>query len=91
MYYDKIFVIGDIHGCIDLLNRLMDKIPWRPDKDLLIFLGDYIDRGEHSKEVVDYIIAIKRCSLYVDCLLGNHDAMLLFCWKSYNLDISRFS
>ena len=77
MYYDKIFVIGDIHGCLDMLNRLMDKIPWRPDKDLLVFLGDYIDRGEHNKEVVDYIIALKRCASYVDCLLGNHDAMFL--------------
>ena len=77
MHYEKIFVIGDIHGCLDMLNRLMDKIPWRPDKDLLVFLGDYIDRGEASKAVVDYMIALKRCFPNVDCLLGNHDAMFL--------------
>ena len=81
-----LFVIGDIHGCIDMLNRLIDEIPWRPDKDLLIFLGDYIDRGEHSKEVVDYIIALKRCSLYVNCLLGNHDAMFLEYLKGKGVD-----
>jgi len=35
----KIFVIGDIHGCLDILKRLMDKIPWEPKKDKLIFVG----------------------------------------------------
>jgi serine/threonine protein phosphatase 1 len=77
MDYDKIFVIGDIHGCLEMLNNLVNKIPWRHDRDLLIFLGDYIDRGQKSKEVVDYIIALKRYSQYVKCLLGNHDAMFL--------------
>jgi len=75
--YEKIYVVGDIHGSIDMLKRLMDIIPWRMDKDLLIFLGDYIDRGDHGKEVVDYMITLKRGSEYVRCLLGNHDAMFL--------------
>jgi len=86
MYYDKIFVIGDIHGCLDMLNRLMDKIAWRPDDDLLIFLGDYVDRGENCKEVVDYLIAMRRCSLNVNCLLGNHDAMFLEYLTGRNVD-----
>ncbi|MDB9822848.1 serine/threonine protein phosphatase [Deltaproteobacteria bacterium] len=86
MNYDRVFVIGDIHGCLDMLNRLMDKIPWRPDNDLLIFLGDYIDRGENSKKVVDYIIALTRFSLYVKCLLGNHDAMFLDYLHNKNVD-----
>lgn len=83
---NKIFVIGDIHGCLNMLDRLMEKIPWRPDKDLLIFLGDYIDRGEHSKEVVDYIIAIKRCFSNVECLLGNHDSMFFDYLNNKNID-----
>ncbi|MBW2169638.1 MAG: metallophosphoesterase, partial [Deltaproteobacteria bacterium] len=58
----RIFVIGDIHGCLDMLKRLMDKIAWQPEKDRLIFLGDYIDRGENSKGVVDYVPALRRCS-----------------------------
>jgi len=77
MNSEKIFVIGDIHGCLDMLNRLMDKIAWRPDKDHLIFLGDYIDRGENPKGVVDYILALKRCSSKVECLMGNHESMFL--------------
>ena len=77
MKYDKIYVIGDIHGSIDMLNRIMDIIPWRANKDLIIFLGDYIDRGEHSKEVIDYIINLKRYSQNVKCILGNHEKMFL--------------
>lgn len=84
--YDKIYVIGDIHGSIGMLERLMDIIPWRMDRDLLIFLGDYIDRGEHGKEVVDYIIKLKSNSEYVRCLLGNHDAMFLDYLNGKNID-----
>lgn len=73
----RVFVIGDIHGCLEMLQRLMDKIPWRPDKDRVIFLGDYIDRGENPKAVVDYVVALTRCSPHVDCLIGNHEAMFL--------------
>ena len=38
----RVIVIGDIHGCLDMVKRLIDKIDWQPDKDRLIFLGDYI-------------------------------------------------
>ena len=75
--YDKIYVVGDIHGSVDMLKRLMDILPWRKDKDLLIFLGDYIDRGAHGKEVIDYILTLKKDTEYVRCLLGNHDAMFI--------------
>ncbi len=84
--YDKIFVIGDIHGSIDMLKRLMDIIPWRMDKDLLIFLGDYIDRGSHGKEVVDYILMLKKDSDYIRCILGNHDAMFIDYLNGKNID-----
>jgi serine/threonine protein phosphatase 1 len=73
----KIFIVGDIHGCLDMLNRLMDSIAWRPEKDRVIFIGDYIDRGENPKGVVDYILALKACSPNVDCLIGNHEALFL--------------
>ncbi len=77
MIDQKIFIIGDIHGCLDLLKRLLDKINWSPDKDRLIFLGDYIDRGEEPKGVVDYILDLRKQSSLVECLKGNHEAMLL--------------
>ena len=77
MNSERVFVIGDIHGCLEMLNRLMDKIAWRADKDRVIFLGDYIDRGENPKGVVDYILALIRCSSNVECLIGNHEEMFL--------------
>ena len=74
---ERIFIIGDIHGCLDILGRMIERIDWRPEKDRLIFLGDYIDRGESPKGVVDYILALSRSSNGVECLQGNHEAMFL--------------
>lgn len=73
----KTFIIGDIHGCLDMLERLMDRIAWSQDKDTLIFLGDYIDRGEDPKGVVDYLLGLSKSSSRVECLKGNHEAMFL--------------
>lgn len=76
METERLFILGDIHGCLDPLKRMMDKIDWRPEEDGLIFLGDYIDRGADSKGVVDYIIEISNSSPLVQCLLGNHENIL---------------
>jgi len=74
---EKIFVIGDIHGCLDMLKRLIRQIKWNPDADQLIFIGDYVDRGEDPKGVVDFILKLKKRSALVKCLIGNHEQMLL--------------
>lgn len=74
---ERIFVVGDIHGCLGMLKRLIAKIGWRPDRDRLIFLGDYIDRGENSRGVIDYILEISNSSGRVECLMGNHEAVFL--------------
>ena len=73
----RVFIIGDIHGCLDMLRRLMDRIDWRPEDDGLIFIGDYIDRGEDSKGVIDYILEISNRFPCVECLMGNHESILL--------------
>jgi serine/threonine protein phosphatase 1 len=77
MNSERIFIVGDVHGCLDMLKRLMDKIDWRPDEDNLIFLGDYIDRGKDSKGVIDYILDLKKESSRVQCIMGNHENILL--------------
>jgi len=74
---EKIFIVGDIHGCLDMLKRLMGEIDWNPLLDQLIFIGDYIDRGEDPKGVVDFILHLKKESPLVRCLVGNHEKMLL--------------
>ena len=77
MESERTFIVGDIHGCLDMLKRLMDKIDWRPDEDRLIFLGDYVDRGADSRGVVDFILEISKTSSLVQCLMGNHENILL--------------
>ena len=74
---ERAFIIGDIHGCLGMLNRLMDMIDWRPDRDRLIFLGDYIDRGTDSKGVVDFVLVLLNKSPFVQCLRGNHESGFL--------------
>ena len=69
----KIFVIGDIHGCFDKLCALMDKIPINFSRDQLIFIGDYIDRGSGSIEVVDSLIDLQKQLPGPLFLKGNHE------------------
>ena len=47
------FAVGDIHGCLHLLKKLIDIIQ-PTNEDTIIFLGDYIDRGPDSKGVIDF-------------------------------------
>ncbi len=71
----RLIAIGDIHGCIDELNELLSQL--RPKReDTLVFLGDYIDRGSHSKEVVEKLLELET---QTNCIFlkGNHEQMLL--------------
>ncbi|MBN2017110.1 MAG: serine/threonine protein phosphatase [Candidatus Cloacimonetes bacterium] len=73
--YRRLIAVGDIHGQFDMLQRLMEKI--KPSKeDFFVFLGDYIDRGRKSKEVIDYLIKFQKKYDAV-FLRGNHEDMLL--------------
>ncbi len=70
------FVIGDIHGCIQTLNALLEKIALTK-KDEIVFVGDYIDRGPDSKAVVDKILYLIDNGFTVIPLRGNHEQMLI--------------
>ena len=74
---NKIFAIGDIHGCLEKLQTLITNIGADKQKDTLIFIGDFIDRGNFSREVVDYVIRLKKEYKKVVCLLGNHEHMFI--------------
>ncbi len=73
----KTFIIGDIHGCRDLLEEMLGIIPWNPEEDNLIFIGDYIDRGNDSKGVIDILIHLMEKSHHVHCLMGNHESIFI--------------
>jgi len=73
--HSRTFAIGDIHGCLDKLEDLLDRIAPGPE-DILVFLGDYIDRGDSGKEVVEHLIGL---SERISCIFlrGNHEDMFL--------------
>ncbi len=74
----RIFVIGDIHGCLDKAQGLVNKIPIKWDRDILVLLGDYVDRGDDPAGVIQFLIELS--SLHPDrvkCLKGNHEVMFL--------------
>src|SRR5674476_416869 len=74
---NRLFAVGDIHGCYASFEKLIEtKIkPRKTDK--IILLGDLIDRGPQSKEVVDLIIDLQRKGFDIIPLLGNHEDMML--------------
>jgi len=83
----SIFAVGDIHGCYDKLQALLKKIPLK-EGDKLIFLGDYIDRGSCSKEVVDLILSLqKKMGNNLVCLKGNHEKMFLDYLAGINIEL----
>lgn len=73
----KIFVIGDIHGCLEKLKTMMNRLDIDDGNDTLVFIGDYIDRGPDPKGVVDFILQLKTSLKHVVCLLGNHEQTFL--------------
>ena len=78
----RIYAVGDIHGRLDLLDRLLDLIQNDNEtrgaaRTQLVFLGDYIDRGSDSKGVVSRLISEPPPGFSRVCLKGNHEAMLL--------------
>ena len=68
------FVIGDIHGCAKALRSLVETMAPEP-QDQLIFLGDYVDRGPNSRDVIEQLVQLRtQCRTVM--LRGNHEIML---------------
>ncbi|MBN1107814.1 MAG: serine/threonine protein phosphatase [Bacteroidales bacterium] len=74
---NRLFAIGDIHGCFETFHELVIDELRIKKSDRLILLGDYIDRGPRSREVVDFILDLMAAGYDVIPLTGNHEAMLL--------------
>jgi serine/threonine protein phosphatase 1 len=71
----RTLAIGDIHGSLAALDALLAVVEPQPD-DVIVTLGDYVDRGPHSRGVLDRLIDLQgRCTLIA--LKGNHEIMML--------------
>lgn len=73
--------IGDIHGELALLDSLLDAI-MKHDPQEIIFIGDYIDRGPYSREVVDRLMGLE---IPAARLMGNHELMMLSALEDFVL------
>jgi serine/threonine protein phosphatase 1 len=77
----RIYSIGDIHGRADLLSQLHDKIKIDADryegKKTIVYLGDYVDRGEQSKQVIDILLNEPLEGFESIHLKGNHEQAML--------------
>ena len=77
----NIFSIGDIHGCskelISLQKKILNAKGFKKDNDLLIYIGDYIDRGPHSKTVIDQVIKLQKENIKSIFLMGNHEEVMI--------------
>ncbi len=79
------YAIGDLHREVTLLKKLLDILPFRPE-DTLVFLGDYMDRGEDSIATIRELKALKKRHTNTIFIRGNHDQVWLDHWNGYEFD-----
>lgn len=68
----RVIMIGDIHGCLQPLKRMLRQVNYNPKNDHVIMLGDFIDKGDDSIPVIEFAIENG-----IDCILGNHELEIL--------------
>ncbi len=89
---NRIYVIGDIHGELNMLQGAIARIEADGGSDAkVVFLGDYVDRGAHSREVIEFLIEGLSAGKNWLCLLGNHDRMFGLFMEEYPRTDARLS
>jgi serine/threonine protein phosphatase 1 len=97
----RTFVIGDVHGCVDEVDHLLDTA--QPGQgDTVCFLGDYVDRGPSPRRVIERLIRLTTEGPTCIFLKGNHEDMFLaflgypgrygdaFCWNGGDATLASY-
>jgi serine/threonine protein phosphatase 1 len=79
---NRLIAISDIHGCFNPFYDLVVNVVDLKKSDRIVLLGDYIDRGEQSREVIDFIIDLGEKGFDIIPLTGNHEQMLIDSFNS---------
>jgi serine/threonine protein phosphatase 1 len=82
----KLYAVGDIHGSLTRLTRLVDLVPFASE-DRIVFMGDYIDRGPDSRGTVEFLLEFRKKFPKSVFLRGNHEEM----FEDYLRRSGRFS
>lgn len=80
--YRNIFIVGDLHGCYNRLMTQLDELKFDREQDLLISVGDLIDRGAQSLECLDLIM-----EKWFECVRGNHEQMAIDALAGRNVNL----
>ncbi len=82
----KTYALADLHGRFDLLEKAIAEIKARKDEGpyTLIFLGDYVDRGPQSRQIIERLMRGPDDGARWICLKGNHEEMMLTCLAGIN-------
>ncbi|KAF7544659.1 hypothetical protein G7Z17_g9777 [Cylindrodendrum hubeiense] len=75
----RLIIVGDIHGMLDPLNELLKKTKFDPANDHLISVGDTVNKGPNSAEVVHRLMELK-----ASAVRGNHEDRVLVAWAGVN-------
>lgn len=91
---ERVYAIGDVHGRLDLLETLLDWIDSDdalrgPARTTIVFLGDLVDRGPHSRQLLDHILAREWRDKTVRFVIGNHEEVFLLVLGG-DLEAARF-
>lgn len=70
------FVVGDIHGCFDLVDEALREVGFQAENDRLLCVGDLVDRGPQSAEILSFL-----ARPYVHAVMGNHEWALLAAYE----------
>ena len=71
--FGRDFVVGDLHGCFDLLCEQMDRVGFDPKTDRIFSVGDLVDRGTQSKDALNWM-----AQPWFHAVRGNHEEMAIY-------------